>query len=240
MLEDRESLARPAATVARAPNGIWLGWRPSGLRRVAHALLTGLLSVAAAQAAAQQQELPLMLVHRFTIEQPLSWREVQVKLEPGSWRVGSPDGPVASAWQLRMALGGLSSIVVGGCCGASVDGSTTYPCGFTLRGLDLSGLQVDRDPISASPAPTTSERTPDDAVACARDDAHVEAGSVQHGAMRFAGIRPRLHNPGNHARALGGTLHFEFRGIPNELHPSRIDRASGLVILISSQRGRAS
>ena len=58
--------------------------------------------------------------------------------------------------------------------------------------------------------------------------------------MRFVRIRPWLHNPGDHAQALGATLRFQFLGRANHLHESRIDRASGVVILRALQRGRAS
>jgi hypothetical protein len=197
--------------------------------RIASVLLAAWLSAASTNVAAQEHDVALVLAHRFTIAEPPSWGDVTIDLAPAQWRVGQPDGPVATAWQLRTALGGLIAVEVGGCCSGWADGSTAYPCGFTLRGLELLGLDVDSEPASASPeAPSMLERAGADAFACAR------------GPMRFVGIRPWLHNPGDHARALGTTLRFQFRGLANDLHASKIDRASGVVILRALQRGRAS
>jgi hypothetical protein len=199
------------------------------------------LGVAGGDVAAQQQQVPLVLVHRFTIAEPPSWGGVAVDLVPAQWRVGGPDGPAANAWQLQAVLAALIAVEVGGCCSAWAEGLTAYPCGFTLRGFELAGLDVDRGPASASPqASSMPERTGADAFACAGKDTPTGDGIRREGAMRFARIRPWLNNPGHPARALGTTLRFQFRGMVNQLHPSKIDRASGVVILHAWQRGRAS
>jgi len=209
--------------------------------RIAATLLAAWLVGAGSQAAAQEQGMPLVLAHRFTIAEPPAWSEVAVELAPGPWRVGGPDGPVASAWQLQTTLGALIAVEVGGGCSAWVDGPTAYPCGFTLSGFELLGLDVDREPASASPdASAAPERTPTDAFACARRDTLTGDGTKRQRAMRFVSIRPWLDNAGDRTRALGTTLRFQFRGIVNDLHPSKIDRASGVVILRTLQRGRAS
>jgi hypothetical protein len=213
----------------------------SKLCRIAATLLTTWLIGAGGQAAAQEQDMPLVLVHRFTIAEPPAWSEVAVELAPGQWRVGGPDGPVASAWHLRTTLGALIAVEVGGCCSAWVDGPTAYPCGFTLSGFELLGLDVERDPASASPAAaSTPERTETEAFACAQQDTRARGAPMRQGAMLFVSIRPWLHNAGDHTPALGTALRFQFRGAVNHLHASKIDRASGVVILRAVQRGRAS
>jgi hypothetical protein len=213
----------------------------SRLRRIAATLLATWLIGAGGQAAAQEQDIPLVLAHRFTIAEPPAWSEVAVALAPGRWRVGGPDGPVASAWQLQTTLGGLIAVEVGGCCSAWVDGLTAYPCGFTLSGFELLGLDVDRDPASASPAAaSTPGLTETAAFVCAQQDTKARGGPMRQGAMRFVSIRPWLHNAGDHTRALGTALRFQFRGAVNHVHASKIDRASGVVILRAMQRGRAS
>ena len=215
--------------------------KKSRLCRTASVLLAVWLSGAADDVAAQDQDVPLVLAHRFTIAEPPGWGDVTVELAPAQWRVGGPDGPVASAWQLQMALGGLVAVEVGGCCTAWADGPTAYPCGFTLRGFQLDGLDVGREPASASPqAPPMHGRTATDAFACGPRDSQTSAGPKRQDTMRFVGIRPWLRNPGDHARALGATLRFQFRGIANDLHASKIDRASGVVVLRALKRGRAS
>jgi hypothetical protein len=213
----------------------------SRLCRVAATVLAAWLIGGGGQTAAQEQDMPLVLAHRFTIAESPAWSEVAVELTPEQWRVGGPDGPVASAWQLQIALGGLIAVEVGGCCSAWVDGPTAYPCGFTLSGFELLGLDVDREPASASPAAASMpDRTKTDAFACAQQDTKARGGPMRQGAMRFASIRPWLHNAGDHTGALGTTLRFQFRGVVNHLHASKIDRASGVVILRALQRGRAS
>jgi hypothetical protein len=215
--------------------------RRSRLCRIASTLLAAWLAGGAGQVAAQEQDMPLVLVHRFTIAEPPAWSEVTVALTPGPWRVGGPDGPVASAWQLQATLGALIAVEVGGCCSAWVDGATAYPCGFTLSGFELLGLDVDRETASASPhASSLPERTPTDAFACAQQDTKASDGPVRQGAMRFVSIRPWLRSAGDRTRALGTALRFQFRGVVNRLHASKIDRASGVVILRAVQRGRAS
>lgn len=210
-------------------------------RRIASTVLAAWLITAGSGVTAQEQEVPLVLVHRFAIAEPPSWGDVAVDLVPAQWRVGGPDGPLANAWQLRMALGGLVAVEVGGCCSAWADGPTAYPCGFTLRGFTLLGLDVDREPASASPGASSSpERPSTDAVACARQDTPARDGTKGPRAMRFVSIRPWIHNAGDHTRALSSTLRFQFRGIVNDLHASKVDRASGVVILRALQRGRAS
>lgn len=215
--------------------------KSSRLCRGASALLAICLSAAGGDVAAQEQPVPLVLVHRFTIAEPPSWGDVAVDLVPAQWRVGGPDGPLANAWQLRMALGRLVAVEVGGCCSAWADGPTAYPCGFTLRGFELLGLEVDREPASASPdASSSTERTGIEAFACARQHTPTREGTKHQRAMRFVSIRPWLHNAGDHTRALNSTLRFQFRGIVNDLHASKVDPASGVVILRALQRGRAS
>jgi hypothetical protein len=210
-------------------------------RRIVSVLLAGWLGAAGGNGAAQEHNVPLVLTHRFAIEEPPSWGHVTVNLSQGQWRVGGPDGPVASAWQLKTALGALVAIEVGGCCSAWVDGPTAYPCGFTLRGLELPGLHVDSEPASASPdAGSMLDGAGTGAFACAGQDSQTREGPMRRGAMRFISIRPWLHNPGDHARALGSALRFQFRGVANDLHPSKIDRASGVVILRAVKRARAS
>jgi hypothetical protein len=159
-------------------------------------LLTVWLSAASGPVAAQEQDVPLLLAHRFTIAEPPSWSDVAVHLAPGQWRVGGPDGPVASAWQLRSALARLIAVEVAGCCSGWADGSTAYPCGFTLRGLDGSGLEVDSEPASASPAaPSMLEPSETNAFACARQDTQTRVRPMRQGALRFASrINRRMHN----------------------------------------------
>jgi hypothetical protein len=172
----------------------------------------------------------IVLVHRFTIPQKLAWGKVGVKFAPEVWRVGNPSGPVAKAAQLRMVLGTLSGIEIGGRCTGWVEGAAAYPCGFAVRSLGIDSQVGDRY------SGVATDWTPDPTRAQAAIDARPQAN--MHGLIsplpdtqRFVGLQVPPHQLGDPHHAFGSRLAFEIRVVSNPLVPSLFDRATGQVIL---------
>lgn len=172
----------------------------------------------------------IVLVHRFAIPPKLAWGKVNVKFAPEVWRVGNPAGRAANAAQLRVVLGALTGIRIGGRCTGWVEGATAYPCGYAVRSLGLDGQVGDRH------SGVVMDWTPDPKRAQAAIDARPQADmqgliSPLPDTPRFVGLHVPPHQLGNPRQAFGRRLVFEVRAVSNPLAPSAFDLASGQVTL---------
>ena len=192
------------------------------------ALIT--LAPGAAMADKMADHESVTLVHRFTLPARLAWGTVSISLAPQAWRVGHLDGPVATEAQLRIALGELASIEIGGRCAGWVEGATSYPCGFAVGEIDLAGSVGERfSGVSADwQTPGAQRRLP----GTDRPDFRA-SGLIAPvlDAPRFVSVRAPLRYLGDKAIAFGGKLDFRIRAVSNALVPSEFDRSSGTVIL---------
>ncbi len=75
---------------------------------------------------------PVALYQRFDVDRAGEWTTVSLRLDPGAWRAGSPEGPAATPKQWLAALRAMKSMVIGADCAPVVHGSTTYPCSFSV------------------------------------------------------------------------------------------------------------
>jgi len=183
----------------------------------------------------------IVLVHAFRIPSGESWGPVSIDLSAGGWRVGGPGGPLATEGQLRVVLRSLVAAEVGGRCTGWVSGATAYPCGFSVRDIDLAGAVEPRYAAIA---------VDQESVAGARERAEVDASRDEQASAvprsprldteRFVGLRMPSSYLGNQSRTFGGTLRFEIRALSNVLAPSMFDRSSGLVILRARLSGERS
>jgi hypothetical protein len=182
----------------------------------------------------------VVLVHAFKVPIGESWGPVSINLSSGGWRVGGPDGPLASDGQLRVVLRSLVVAEVGARCTGWVSGATAYPCGFSLREIDLAGAVEARYAAIA---------VDEQSVVAARDNVEVDLPADQHASVprsprldgeRFVGLRMPSAYLGDQSQAFGGTLRFEIRALSNVLVPSKFDRGSGLVILRARLPGERS
>ena len=179
----------------------------------------------------------VVLVHAFRIPGGESWGAVSIDLATGGWRVGGPDGPLAAEGQLRVVLRSLVAAEVGGRCTGWVSGATAYPCGFSLRDIDLAGavepryaaIVVDQQSVAAAREHVEVELPVDTSASAARLDSE-----------RFVALRMPAAYLGDKSQTLGGTLRFDIRAISNVLVPSKFDHSSGLVILRARPPGERS
>jgi hypothetical protein len=213
----------------------------TSLTRAMGVLCAGLVAAGVFAQPSAPPEPHSVLVHRFSLPPGDAWATVAVKLSIDGWRVGTADGRAASVEQLGLALRDLVGIEIGGRCAGWIDGPTVYPCGFSLRNIDLAGavaeryaavamdweaLNVAREVVANAARPGTQASTVD---APPRLDAE-----------RFVALRLPPRYLGDQSAALGGTLRFDLRTITNVHAPSRFDRASGMVVLRSRLRGQPS
>jgi len=182
----------------------------------------------------------VVLVHGFGIPSGESWGTVSIHLATGGWRVGGPDGPLATEGQMRVALRSLVAAEVGARCTGWVSGVTAYPCGFSLRDIDLAGavepryaaIAVDQQSVAA-----VSEHVEVELPA----DANSSVPRAQRlDGEHFVALRMPPTYLGDKSQAFGGTLSFDIRAISNVLVPSQFDRRSGLVILRARLPGERS
>jgi hypothetical protein len=180
------------------------------------------------------------LVHAFRIPSGESWGPVSIDLSAGGWRVGGPGGPLATEGQLRVVLRSLVAAEVGGRCTGWVSGATAYPCGFSLRDIDLAGAVEPRYAAIA---------VYQESVAATRDNVEVELPADVNASVprlpridgeRFVALRMPSSYLGDQSRTFGGTLRFDIRALSNVLVPSKFDRSSGLVILRARLSGERS
>jgi hypothetical protein len=172
----------------------------------------------------------IVLVHRFVIPEKFSWGKVSVALPPAAWRVGSADGPTASAAQLRVALRAFGGLQIGGRCAGQVDGSTAYPCGFAVRQLGFAAQTDDRQSGIAMDWTSNSARARA-AVDARQVNAMDDVFAPVPDTPRFVGLKLGPHQLGDIEKAFGRKLEFEIRAVSNPVSPSTFDRASGLVTL---------
>ncbi len=99
-------------------------------RRLALVAITAFVATAASAGVAPNT--PLALYQHFDVDKSGRWMTVSVRLDRRAWRVGSPDGPAATAVQWAAAIGALKSVVIGTHCAPVVRGQTSYPCSFSL------------------------------------------------------------------------------------------------------------
>jgi hypothetical protein len=184
--------------------------------------------------------LDLVLVHEFKIPSGESWGPVAIVLAAGGWRIGSARGEFASESQLRQVLHGLASVELGGRCSGWFSGPTAYPCGFSLRDIDMAGAVAERYAAIA---------VDEQSVAAVRESPELEVPAEMHAsqplsprpdAEHFVGLRMPPTYLGDKSQTYGGTLSFEIRALSNVLVRSRFDRNSGLVILRSRLAGQRS
>jgi hypothetical protein len=69
----------------------------------------------------------LTLYHAFATDRSDRWTSVSVAVDPAAWRVGGPEGPVASRAQLDAVFASLGWVVVGATCPSASASSTHYP-----------------------------------------------------------------------------------------------------------------
>lgn len=194
--------------------------------------------VAQSQAALQHDT---VLVHRFSIPGGESWGSISIDIVPGGWHVGDVEGRLATDVQLRHALRDLVGLEVGGRCTGWFDGLTAYPCGFSLRDVDLASAVSDRyaalamDWEALSAARELADRGP-----LPGTHASAPSGSTRLDVQRFVALRMPLAYLGDKRAAFGGKLRFEIRAVSNALVPSLFDLGSGLVILQARLRGERS
>ncbi len=211
---------------------------------IAAAMLAGLLFGTGAKAAEAEpsRSQGAALYHRFAITPGGAWGEVSLALEPGRWRVGHPDGPAATADELRAVLAGLASVRIGGRCAGVVEGRTEYPCGFALSRLDVGGIKGERfGGIAGGGAPTFAILPADDADAIepAADTARqpiATPGGAAASVQRRVEVVASVDWPGAVGIDLGARLSFRFRGVSNALVPSSFDLGSGVVVLRGGRR----
>jgi len=181
----------------------------------------------------------VVLVHVFRVPDGEAWGTVAIDLAAGAWHVGSASGPLAGEAQLRGTLRALTGLEIGGRCTGWVSGPTAYPCGFSLREVDLAGAVPQR-----YAAITVDQRS----VATLRAASEVEVAqkhassprTPQLDEERFVALRLPAPYLGDKSQAFGGTLRFEIRALSNALVPSRFDRGSGQVILRARVAGQSS
>lgn len=197
----------------------------------AAALCLGATAAVCAKEPAPTSQAGAALYQAFVMPPKLAWGAVTLSLEPGAWRVGGVDGPQATEAQLRAALGALAGVEIGARCAGWVEGSTTYPCGFAIRGLHAAGdarspfsaMAMDLEPGSARARSATA--TP-------------RADLVAAGLMapvldepRFVAMQVPARVFTIEALRTSPALKFEFRALSNVLVPSEFDRSSSVVIL---------
>jgi hypothetical protein len=183
------------------------------------------------QLISDRRDTTAVLVHRFAIPDDSSWGAIAIDLSTGGWRVGDANGSVATNAQLRYVLRDVASIEIGGVCTSHFNGPTSYPCGFSLRDVDLAGTVAERfaamgvdDGLGQAMARAGTE-----AVAAGPSD-NVAATP---GAPRLVTLRLPSSYLGDRGATLGGTLRFEIQALSNPLVASHFDRTSGLVVLRS-------
>lgn len=208
-------------------------WRTFGM-------LGAWLIAGGAAAQAVPASLEIAVVHDFGLSHGESWGTVAVALAPGGWRVGGPGGAPATEAQLRSVLRTLAAIEVGGRCAGWVSGPTAYPCGFSVRGVDMAGavqehyaaIAVDQQSVASGRGRNALE---------VPAEMHASAPrSPQPDEERFVAVRMPLAYLGDKSQTYGGTLRFEIRAVSNSIVPSSFDRSSGLVILRAKLSGERS
>lgn len=183
-------------------------------------------------------EEPLTLYHGYTVPAPGRWGDVAVDLVPGAWHVGAPDGPPATESQLRSVLAHLEWLTIGGRCASTVEGPTSYPCNFGLRGLELGGV-VDLlfESRPGGEPPVVWSMSDGDGLEAGGGPVEPPGGQALPASPgsglveRFVGFVAPLRYLGDQLAAYGKQLRFGIRAAPNRLAQSRFDAASGLVIL---------
>ncbi len=186
---------------------------------------------------AQQTE--LQLYRRFALAPPGHWADVTVPWATEGWRVGTPDGPHATAADLarwRSAPGLV--VVVGRCSGAQSD-NTHYPCAFELTpSTPPAGRPADWLAALAPWQTTSDERL-----------AHFDQGVVHASSMARGGMGPvaqpllrgllpddptllGFYAPAVVLQVSGATVlpTLRLRGVDNPLQRARFDR-EGLLVL---------
>jgi hypothetical protein len=187
----------------------------------------------------------LTLYHRFAVGTAAQWSSASVPLRPSEWAVGRPDGPAASADQMREVLESLSLVVIGCNCRGTNVGPTHYPCVLELRRPQVDTGSAPQDDMLGGWWSTSAETLTRIAAGV------VEAGSVSDrnrasdvslglpdtvvvaadylGLVAPKTLRERLGSPQATA------LTFETYAHPSELGTTPVDGSTGLVIL-STQR----
>jgi len=214
-----------------------MAWQQWGRRAALCASLIGGGGAAHAQVPTGPD---VVLVHAFSIPDGDSWGAVAIGLAAGGWRVGAANGPPASEAQLRSALRSLVAFEVGGRCTGWVSGPTAYPCGFSVRAVDLAGtvpelyaaVAVDQQSVLA-----LRERV-DLSVPPARHASVPSSPTVDD--EHFVALRLPPAYLGDKSETYGGTLQFEIRALSNPLVPSKFNRAGGQVILRANLPGERS
>lgn len=169
-----------------------------------------------------------LLVHRFTIPPGQTWGAISVPLLPAAWRVGDVDGPGVSETQLRGILGRLVDIDVGGRCTGCVEGARDYPCGFVVRGINVTSAVVGHLSYLSDWAAAADAQG-------ARAAMHDPDDPMLIDVSRFVRFSAPLFDAGG--STFGRELQFEIRAVSNPLVPSDFDRDSGMVVLRGGQRG---
>jgi hypothetical protein len=181
----------------------------------------------------------LTLYHAFATDRSDQWTSVSVAVDPAAWRVGGPEGPVASRAQLDAVFASLGWVVVGATCPSASAGSTHYPCGIELAApVDAAvpgALRMDRPWASTSGDLLTQYERPNapasltaysDPVA-STDAPDQSVVSLLAADSSFVGLYTQHAFSDRAVRALT----FRFRTHANKISAPRPDTSRGLLIL---------
>jgi hypothetical protein len=171
----------------------------------------------------------LTLYHRFAVDRVGSWTTIREPSKAAAWRVGTPEGPAATAEQLATVRASRHSVVIGLLCKGADDGGTHYACQVELaiakkagaapcQGWQaMSGNTLIRSDERGRPSSATAGSMPgiDGGVRVQRAYA-LDAG--------FVGL-----HAGCDAQSSPGRT-WMLRAVSNPLAPSYVDARSGLLI----------
>ena len=84
----------------------------SATRRLAW-ITSALLSPASLAVGAVAADLPVVLVHRFTVEEPDEWVSIELRPSASVWYRGVSGSPTARMDEVRAVLGSLKGVAIG-------------------------------------------------------------------------------------------------------------------------------
>ncbi len=134
-----------------------------------YSLLAGLAAITVAftpVASAQARDLPVnkddtapapTVYYPFPVGAMGQWRDLTVSPDPSRWRVGRPDGPVATREQLAAVLAQPRLIAIGVFGEQARTGRTAYPYGFELD-TSAGGKSDNKFPAGRDLLPTSREQ----------------------------------------------------------------------------------
>lgn len=211
-------------------------------------LLVFAVILALATLARAEPAVPLSLYHPFTVGVEPRWSSVSVTMNPDAWHVGQPDGPVASAAQLRSVLNSLQTFVVGCDCEGASAGQTYYPCGLEMARPMVNGKPRGEDEVHGGWRSTSGYTLMRVRAGIVR--AMSAVGQVS-GPSQVSLLSPSIQvNPGFlgllapeefRKRAAGAqALSVDVRTVSSNLGPAKIKPSSGALIISTTESASTS